>query len=47
MELEKIFANCISDNYLYPEYIRKSYHSTTKKAKNPILKLGKDFNRHF
>ena len=44
LESEKMFAKHISDKVWYPEYINKSYNSTTG---NPIIKWVKDLNRHF
>ena len=46
-EWEKIIANETTDKELISKIYKKLIHVSTRKANNPIKKLGKNLNRHF
>ena len=46
-EWNEIFANAMSDKWLYPKCIKNTYNSTRNKKKNLMKKWEEDLNRHF
>ena len=47
MELEKIFANGMSNKRLAPQISKELIKINTQKTNNPVKKWAKDINRHF